>query len=272
MALILPTGYARNVLAALNWLMQAFIVLALLIYQLLTLPFLLIAGLLGLLTGEPIPPVIEPPAPPPLVERGTQTPLEFPEAFRTVLITALILALLFYSFYSYARARRGQLAGIPRQGIAGWLARLWARIAAWLVGAGRVILQSVRKGVQRLARPSQPFIGVPAWRYIGLRRLTSRQRVMFYYLALVRRGGESGAARQPSQTPYEYARSLSAVIGQEEPDQGTSPAPGEDIRLITERFVEAQYSRHEITAEQAEEARGIWERLRRSFRRLRQRK
>jgi hypothetical protein len=45
-----------------------------------------------------------------------------------------------------------------------------------------------------------------------LRKLSPRQQVQFYYLAMLRRGSEHGHARQPTQTPYEYARALENQI------------------------------------------------------------
>ena len=35
-----------------------------------------------------------------------------------------------------------------------------------------------------------------------------RRQIYFYYLAMIRRGGEQGIPRQPSQTPSEYAAHL----------------------------------------------------------------
>ena len=53
------------------------------------------------------------------------------------------------------------------------------------------------------------------WDFINLRRLTPRQKVLFYYLALVRRAKEAGIPRKDGQTPYEYARSLTSSLVEE---------------------------------------------------------
>jgi hypothetical protein len=90
------------------------------------------------------------------------------------------------------------------------------------------------------------------WDYINPRRLTPRQKVIFYYLALVRRAKEAGIPRQDGQTPYEYARSLTSSL--EEGKDG--------VEAMTESFVEARYSRHDIPAKEARRAESIWETIR----------
>jgi hypothetical protein len=83
--------------------------------------------------------------------------------------------------------------------------------------------------------------------------------VLFYYLAMVRRGGEYGIAREPDQTPYEYQLKLQASL----------PEINRDLAALTEAFVEARYSRHEISEDQVGLVRRWWERIRRTLRRWR---
>ena len=79
------------------------------------------------------------------------------------------------------------------------------------------------------------------WDYVNPRRLTPRQKVIFYYLALVRRAREAGLPRQENQTPYEYARSLAASLAENQAG----------VDSMTEAFIEARYSRHDIPAKAA---------------------
>ena len=44
--------------------------------------------------------------------------------------------------------------------------------------------------------------------FFRLRRLSTRQKVYFYYHALLHRGDETGLPRQPFQTPEEYAQMI----------------------------------------------------------------
>jgi hypothetical protein len=80
--------------------------------------------------------------------------------------------------------------------------------------------------------------------------------VQFYYLAMLRRGGESGYARKPTQTPYEYARALESEI----------PEIDQDVDGLTAEFIEARYSRHDIPAEHIGLVRRYWERIKRALR------
>ena len=75
-------------------------------------------------------------------------------------------------------------------------------------------------------------------------------------MAMIRRGGEQGLPRKPSQTPSEYALTLEKKL----------PAAGEDIDAITEAFVEARYSRREVDAREADLVKATWERIRRALR------
>jgi hypothetical protein len=93
----------------------------------------------------------------------------------------------------------------------------------------------------------------PGW--ISLRGLDPRRRVLFFYLAMLRRGSEQGLSRRPSQTPSEYAVTLERAL----------PDAEEDIDSITEAFVEARYSRREVDAQEADLVKATWGRIRRAL-------
>ncbi len=76
---------------------------------------------------------------------------------------------------------------------------------------------------------------------------------------MVRRGGETGLTRNASQTPYEYSQLLEAKMLE----------ANEDLGAMTDAFVEARYSRHEITNQQASLVQRYWERVKRALRQWR---
>jgi uncharacterized protein (UPF0548 family) len=80
--------------------------------------------------------------------------------------------------------------------------------------------------------------------------------VIRYYLSLIRRAESQGLPRRPSQTPDEYARALDERVPDAHPD----------LTALTASFVEARYSRHEVTPSESGQARGHWERLRDALR------
>ena len=90
----------------------------------------------------------------------------------------------------------------------------------------------------------------PGW--ISLRSLDPRRQIYFFYLAMIRRGGEQGLTRNPSQTPSEYAVRLKSAL----------PSASEDIDLITDAFIQARYSHREVDPGQAESVKAIWGRIR----------
>jgi hypothetical protein len=74
---------------------------------------------------------------------------------------------------------------------------------------------------------------------------------------MLRRGGERGYTRGLTQTPYEYARALESQV----------PEIDQDVDSITEEFIEARYSRHDIPPEHVGLVRRYWERIKRALRR-----
>ena len=93
-------------------------------------------------------------------------------------------------------------------------------------------------------------------RFINPRRLDPRQRVYFFYQALIRRGNESGLARGLSQTPYEYASTLDDAL----------PDVGEDVDAMTEAFVEARYTPQIVEEGKASLVKTYWGHIRRALR------
>jgi hypothetical protein len=62
-------------------------------------------------------------------------------------------------------------------------------------------------------------------------------------------------ARQPSQTPTEYAAQLEKAL----------PSAEEDIESITDAFVRARYSRQEVDSSKADAIKATWGRIRRAL-------
>ncbi|MBL8056597.1 MAG: DUF4129 domain-containing protein, partial [Anaerolineales bacterium] len=135
-----------------------------------------------------------------------------------------------------------------------WLAERWR--AVW--AAGRRLRQEVARlaqaGLDRL-RPSGPPPSAP-WRYLNVRRLQPRERVRFYYQALLRRGRETGWPRRPGETPLEYEQNLAEAL----------PEAQTPLADLTGEFLEAQFSAHAIPPAAAESARERWEAVRRALR------
>jgi hypothetical protein len=258
-ALLLPTSYSLGFLSMLGM----FISLAMtVIYAMITLILLPIYFLFSLVMrlfqftpseGEQPPPelpLFEPLMSPPVVGSWW-------ELLKSLLFWTLFLGMIGYAFYQYFRQNRELLSRLREIPVLGWLAGGFRWLFQSLKLANKQVSLVVQRGVKRLLnRRLQPASLGPV-RFTSLRRMPPREKVLFFYLALIRRGDQSGLPRRPSQTPNEYAQYLEKLI-----DEGE-----EDVEGLTESFLEARYSRHEITPERAGFARRCWENLRRALRR-----
>ncbi|MBN2386810.1 MAG: DUF4129 domain-containing protein [Anaerolineales bacterium] len=258
-AVWLPTTYELGLLDTLGLFLR-------LLFGLVQLFYLVLLYLLSLANraisslfdnpGEPAPDIsIIPPTASevlPQVARQVTTP----EFVKSLFFWAIFLGVLIFAFRQYLAANPELARALKRVGPLRWLGALWD----WLKEAFQEVHQSVggviRRGVNRLRAGRKGSRDLRTWGYVNLRRLTPRQKVRFFYLALVRRGGETGLSRHDWQTPSEYAQTLESGI----------EAETDTVEAMTEAFLRARYSREEVSAVQARQSQGYWERLRRALR------
>jgi len=180
---------------------------------------------------------------------------------QSVLFWAIFIGVIGYALYQYFKQNKALLQKIKQARGIKFLVQAWDWIRGRLRGFNLAVTAAVGAGVQRLRAFITRSSPQEAWNFINLRRLTPRQRVLFFYLALIRRGGESGLTRKPFQTPYEYARFLDKSL----------PEVSESVDSMTESFMEARYSKHTVEADQATSVQSYWERVRRALHELRSR-
>lgn len=252
----LPTSYSLGVLnllsAALNAifgflfnLIQIFISL---LFFLLSLPFLLL--------GQETPEQLSPAAPAPEKFQPTEalTSPAWWEASKTILFWILLAGILLFSLVVYLRQHQELLQDLKKIRVWAALTEFWQ----WLTGNfGRLktnLEQIVAAGRKRLRRaPAGNWLESG---FLNLRRLDPRQKVYFYYQALLRRSGESGLPRSLSQTPSEFATHLEHALPEAEPE----------IDALTEAFIAARYTRQPVETEQANRVKGYWERFKQALR------
>lgn len=177
------------------------------------------------------------------------------ELVRSVFLWGALIVILVFSLIHFARQHESVLAVLRKSRVVNWLMLAWQ----WLYrnvgrtsdGLARAIADGWQNIVSRLDRKRI----LPRTGWINLRRLDPRRKVYFFYLAMVRRAGEQGLARDPSQTPSEYATDLERNV----------PSASEDIDSLTDAFVEARYSRQPINSRNAKRAAEIWGRIRRAL-------
>jgi hypothetical protein len=257
LAFILPTGYSLGLLATLNYLLQILITLLYSIFFILMIPILWLIGLFAR-GGEEAPQEqqLPPPQMPPLPDTSPSAPVPWLEILKSVLFWTVFLGLVGYALYQYVRQNQALMERLRRMRLFNWLAGTWKWLKGVFHGWNEGLSAVVQAGINRLRARRDSARENIARRFINPRRLNPRQQVMFFYLAMVRRGGEQGLPRKPDQTPAEYARFLQTKL----------PEADEDVGALTDSFVEARYTPHEIPPDRAGAVRQVWERLKRALR------
>ena len=113
---------------------------------------------------------------------------------------------------------------------------------------------------ERLRPPTDaaaPTAGPPPLDLGRRRAVTPREQIRAYYLAAVRRAGQSGVPRADNATPLEYVRELKEHW----------PEAEAELDELTEAFVEARYSPRPIDHPMVARVKAEWKRLRERLRR-----
>jgi hypothetical protein len=266
---LLPTRYTLGFLDFLRRLLVWFVGVLLWIAQTLWTLLLLGIALVGsLLAGEQpppmdLPPRQAPPAPPavapaPLAE-STPPVLNFLEFIASIVFWIFFLTIIYYAFYFLVGRYRGLIERLEVLPMVRLLNGFFRRLLESLGHAGGEARRTLGRGLQRL----QAFRRMPTEpRVFGIfrpSRLPPRQRVRFYFLALVRRGRDLGIVRKPSQTPEAYAEAVRQVL----------PEAGDELRELTAAFVRSRYTNHPVPEDLASRARSLLLQVRRLLRKRR---
>jgi len=261
LAFLLPTGYTVGLLDVVGNVLELISAILLFIVRLLFFLVFLItfpmAWLLSMLFGDQVPPPQSDFTLPelPQQEPGGVAPDWF-ETLHSLLFWAVALGMIFYVIRSYLRDHPEllkALAGLgPIHTLRRFLTALWHR----LVGLAETINEHIprRLSLRRARRkqPEEPF------RFFRLGALSPRERILYYYLSILRRAGRQGFPRQRAQTPHEYDVTLGPHL----------PQAQQEMSLLTQAFVEARYSRHTFDREQARRVRADWQRVKAALRAL----
>jgi hypothetical protein len=183
------------------------------------------------------------------------TPATLSEFVQSLIFWIVFLIVVGYVIAQYLRRHPEVVDWLKHLPGMSWILRAWHKLRAWFGGLNQQI-EDLLEARRRARRPAPARSTSPPRRWLNPRKLAPRQQVQFYYLAMLRRGGEHGHVRQPTQTPYEYARTLESEV----------PEIDQDVDGITEKFIEARYSRHDIALEHVSLVRRYWERIKQALR------
>jgi hypothetical protein len=261
-AALLPTRYSMGLLATLNyvlgWLLAVLQIIVYVVLLIFTYPISLLMSLFGQTTGQPSQPEM-PKAPDVMPTESPTTADPLFEVIKSVLFWLIFLIIVGWALVHFLNQHREWLRALRRIPLLRWLAQGAAWLWQAIRRANRQLASAINAGLNRV-RPQQPLSQALAEsrRLLSLGRLTPRDRVQYFYLAMVRRGGQRGMPRKPSQTPREYAATLENQL----------PEVDDEIHSLTDAFLEARYSRHDVTPEQASLVQRIWDRIKATLRRF----
>ncbi len=181
--------------------------------------------------------------------------LPLSELVKSALFWGIFLFVCGYALVQYFRQNKDLLEHLRRIPGLRWVLDGVNSFLVWLRGATRTVTQMAAAGWERIRPQPRGGTATAPWRLIRPNRMTPREQVRFYYLALLRRAQENGLPRATSQTPQEYSAELDRLL----------PEQGPDVTTLTDAFVEARYTTHPIPEETAGKAKASWEHLRSLF-------
>jgi hypothetical protein len=281
-SLVLPTSYTFGLLTLLNYLLGLVLLAGGFVLWLLSIPIFYISIMLYSLFGiSPLeripPPRIVPP--PPVDGAAPQTIPFWLEMARSIFFWVILVSLLAFALIVFLRSRREDIIRMGKLPLFRWLKDMMRLFRQSISGASNQLSQLAMHGLSLFRRPGNSPPEAP-WAFLNVRRLTSRSKVRFYYHAMLRRAGEMGRSRNPTQTPWEFAKSMEEQIRGETKTtsdvrgEATSPEEfdsdgraGNALRQLTSAFVQARYSPQDVTDDQVASARGAWDLLRRLMQR-----
>jgi hypothetical protein len=263
-AFLLPTGYTFGLLDIVATVVFAvgyvFILLGIVLSFLLGLLMTPLAWLLG--NDPPVRPSMElPEMLPPESGAGDVGGVapDWWELVRSLLFWAAALGMVVYVIRSYLHDRPELLAALtalkPIRFLRDVLAALWRRLTGLADAVGERLPRRLRR------RAGGEASQTPA-RFFRLGALSPRERILYYYLSILRRAGRLGLSRRRAQTPHEYDATLGPHIDQAQ----------QELTQLTHAFVEARYSRHPFDRERDRQVRTRWQRVKSALRALRREK
>jgi hypothetical protein len=254
-AFLLPTGYSLGLLETLNYVISTLLATIWFVMQLILLPLVWLLSLGGCARQPQLPLPATTPAPsiPQIPSSGP--PLPWLQLLQSIVFWGIFIAVVVYAIVQFIRQNPQIFALLKSIRLLNWLGNLWQGFAGWLSGARAQVVSALQDARQRLFPKTNqnPLRQLRNW--VNFRQLSPRQQIVFYYLRLLERGGEHGLKRQSFQTPYQYAGTL----------QSNLPEVEEDITGMTETFLEARYSQHEIDTQKTSLVQRFWRNITRSL-------
>ncbi len=262
-ALVLPTGYTLGLLGLVGGALTLvgsvlWLILGLLIV-IISLPLLLVLYLFFLLTGVRLSlPRLPLRWPPPA--QGAVGPagagMSWLEVLRSLFFWTMVVGMVVYVVRTYLLDHPEILRALstfgPIRALGRFMRALWRR----LLGLAQVVGE--RFPIRWVSSRRRDRASDEPLRLFRLSGLAARERVLYYYLSILRRAGRLGFRRRRSQTPEEYDAMLGPYL----------PHARQDMDALTQAFVEARYSLHPVGRDRERQTRTRWQRVKAALRRF----
>lgn len=248
---ILPTGYSLNALEFLNAALSIILWILWAIAFILTFPIVYLLSLIFRLFGktesqvEGLQRFV-----PKMPEQPETSNAGWGEWVKSLIFWTIFLLVVIFSIIYLLRQNKNLMDKLHSIRLVGMIRWLFISIRAFFSEAGEKVKEIIKEQRQRLQN-RKSNTGGRFFNFINPHRLQPRDKVVFYYLAMIRRAQENGISRFPSQTPYEYEKVLDKTI----------PDGSQDFNSITESFLDARYSLKPIDNEQASSVEKNWQRI-----------
>lgn len=259
-AAFLPIGSTLAISRIINVLIYWFLLIINLLILMLFLPLVALISLFTRNVGEETP-EFQPPVPPNLsnLPEEAYSPISetislvLSSAFWTVFLVLVVLALLFFIRERKITLAAGTASNIQAR-IKTWLRNLWHqlifRIQSIEISMPKIRIQSTKAQPEKSEKTRR-------WRFIRISSLSPREQIRYFYLSTVRRAGDQGIKRQPSETPLEFADDL----------RRNWPEAEEGVQNLTTAFLKARYSDQSFSEEDLPPVKETWKAVRKELRR-----
>lgn len=264
LTLLLPTNYTFGLLRVIANILQIIFQFLFAIFQFIWFLIAFIFSLpFSIIKSEQIPESAVPEVPQfefeprPIIDMSSPAWIE---GAKSLLFWVLIAGVFVFAFIQYLRQHEGLADHLKKFSLVRVLYAAWKWIRGLFGQVNRGISSMVGMGLERLRTAAGARRRTISQRLLNLRGLSPRQQVYFFFLAMVRRGGEGGISRKASQTPYEYAQDVETAF----------PEIDEEVASLTAAYVEARYSQHTQGTDDVSRVKRQWQRIRQALRRKRE--
>lgn len=252
---LLPVNYSVSMLDSIGlvvrWILYIIVQVA---FFLLFLVSYLIGLILNLFMGAPKPdatgmasPMSQPPLP--VTEAGG--PASWWLLLRSLLFWSVLAGIVGYSLYHFAAYRLGLFQNLRVRRFLAWLRIFWEGFR----DSSRRTMQRMRERIAARLAAQRARMERQRWRYVNVRSLSPRDRVRYFYLSILYRSAQEGLPRPKWATPLEYEQLLLREL----------PDVANQVDDLTQAFLEARYSEHDLDDDRVGAVQSVWRSVRRAL-------